>query len=123
MQQSIEVAGAQVDVHPGTIWALTTAAALKLPAVDYASIMLVGQGTVIRTLASTDGFPRLLNKLQQHYREGPGLEAACERQARRVDDLNGQSRWPNFSDEAVAITPIRSILSVPLFIHHRSKTG
>jgi GAF domain-containing protein len=142
MQQSIEVAGeqvhgetgihvaiahliqhvrAEVDVH--MVWALTTAAALKLPAVDYASIMLVGQGTVVRTLASTDGYPLLLNKLQQHYLEGPGLEAACERQARRVDDLNAETRWPNFSDEAVAITPIRSILSVPLFIHHRSKTA
>jgi GAF domain-containing protein len=144
MQQSIEVAGeqvhgetgihaaiahliqnvrAEVDVHPGAIWALTTAAALELPAVDYASIMLVGQGTVIRTLASTDGYPRILNKLQQRYREGPGLDAACEHQARRVDDLNGEGRWPNFSDEAVAITPIRSVLSVPLFTNHRSKTA
>jgi GAF domain-containing protein len=144
MQQSIEVADeqvhgetgvhvaiahlvqnvrAQVDVHPDVTWGLTTAAALKLPAVDYASIMLVGQGTVIRTLASSDGYPRLLNKLQQRYREGPGLEAACERQARRVDDLYGERRWPDFSDEAVAITPIRSILSVPLFTHHRSKAA
>jgi GAF domain-containing protein len=91
--------------------------------VDYASIMLVGQGTVIRTLASTDGYPRFLNKLQQRYREGPGLDAACEHQARRVDDLNGERRWPNFSDEAAATTPIRSILCVPLFTHHRSKAA
>jgi GAF domain-containing protein len=144
MQQSIEIADgqvlgetgvhvaiahliqdlrAQVDIHPDVTWGVTTAAALKLPAVDYASIMLVGQGAVIRTLASSDGYPRHLNKLQQRYREGPGLEAACERQARRVDDLNGERRWPNFSDEAVSVTPIRSILSVPLFTHHRSKTA
>jgi GAF domain-containing protein len=144
MQPSIEVAGEQVhgetgihiaiaqliqnvraegDVHPGAIWSLTTAAALKLPAVDYASIMLVGQGMVIRTLASTDGYPRFLNKLQQLYREGPGLDAACEHQTLRVDDLNGERRWPKFSDEAVAITPIRSILSVPLFTHHHSKAA
>jgi len=144
MQQSIEVADgqvhgetgvhvaiahliqdvrAQVDVHPDVTWGLTTAAALKLPAVDYASIMLVGPGTVIRTLASSDGYPRHLNKLEQRYREGPGLEAACERQARRVDDLNGEKRWPNFSAEAVSVTPIRSILSVPLFTHHQSKAA
>ncbi len=142
MQQSIEVADGQVhggtgvhvavahliqdvraqgDVHPDVTWTLTTSAALKLPAVNYASIMLVGPGTVIRSLASSDGYPRHLNKLQQRYREGPGLEAACERQARRVDDLNRERRWPNFSDEAASVTPIRSILSVPLFTHHRSK--
>ena len=144
MQQSVEVADqlvhgetgihvaiahliqnvrAGVDMYPGAIWALTTAAALKLPAVDYASIMLVGQGTVVRTLASTDGYPRYLNKLQQRYWEGPGFDAACEHQARRVDDLDSEKRWPNFSDEAAAITPIRSILSVPLFSRHRSKTA
>src|ERR1700733_1303879 len=105
MQQSIEVADGQVhggtgvhvavahliqdvraqgDVHFAVTWGFTTAAALKLPAVNYASIMLVGQRTVIRTLASSDGYCRHLNMLQQRYREGPGLDAACERQARRV---------------------------------------
>jgi hypothetical protein len=64
MQQSIEVVGEQVhgefgihvaiaqlihnvrtevDVDPGSTWALTTAAALKLSAVDYASITRVGR--------------------------------------------------------------------------------
>jgi hypothetical protein len=95
---------AQVDVHPDVTGGLTTAAALKLPAVDYAGTMLVGQGTVIRTLASSDGYPRHLNKLQQRYREAPGLEAACERQARRVDALYCERRWPNFSAEAVSVT-------------------
>jgi GAF domain-containing protein len=99
MQQSIEVADAHVR------------------------IMLVGKGTVVRTLASSGGYPRYLNKLQQRYREGPGLEAACERQARRVDDPDGEKRWPKFTDEAVAITPIRSILSVPLFTHRRTKAA
>jgi GAF domain-containing protein len=51
------------------------------------------------------------------------LDAACEHQTLRVDDLNDERRWPKFSDEAVAITPIRSILSVPLFTHHHSKAA
>jgi GAF domain-containing protein len=110
-----------VAVDSDVTWGFIISAALTLPAVDFASIMRVGQGTVIRTLASSDGHPRFLNKLQQRYREGPGLEAVCEGRAHRVDDLYGERRWPNFSGEAVARTPIRSILSVPLLSHHRSK--
>jgi GAF domain-containing protein len=129
-ETGIDVAIAQLvrtvhaeEFHPGAIWMLTTAAALRLPAVDYASIVVVGPGTVIRTLASTHDHPRILDKVQQHYLEGPSLEAACERQPRRVDDLNGARLWPDFSDEALAITPIRSILSVPLFPHHPGRTA
>ena len=117
--QLIQTVRAQADGHPNATWALTAAAALKLPGVDYASVMLVGQGTVVRTLASTAEHARLMSRLQKRFREGPGLEAACERQARRVDDLCGETRWPMFSDGAVAATPIRSILSVPLFTHYR----
>jgi len=143
MQQSIEVTGEQVhreasmhaaiaqlihnvrvdvDVHPGSIWALTTLAAMKLSAVEYASIARVAQGDSIRTLASTNGHARLLNKLQQRYRQGPSLDAAWENQTCRVDDLTCERRWPALSDEAVATTPIRSMLSVPLFTHHLGRT-
>jgi ANTAR domain-containing protein/GAF domain-containing protein len=144
MQQSIEVVGEQVhsesgiqvaiaqlihnvrnavDVDQSSIWALATAAALKLSAVDYASITRVGQRDVVRTLATTDGHPRILNKLQQRYREGPSLDAACENRARRVDNLTHETRWPTFSREAAATTPIRSMLCVPLFARHNGKAA
>lgn len=119
----VQTVRTQADGRPDAIWAQTAAAALKLPAVEYASIMLVGQGTVIRTLASTADYPRFLNRLQQRFREGPGLEAACERQARRVDDLCNETRWHNFCDGAIAVAPIRSIVSVPLFTRHRSTSA
>lgn len=119
----IQSVRAEGDVHPGANWALTTAAALKLTGVDYASIVRVGQGTVVRTLASTGKHPRFLNMLQQRYREGPSLDAACESQPRRVDDLHDERRWPTFSHEAVAATPIRSMLSLPLFARHHGKTA
>ncbi|MDX1885740.1 GAF and ANTAR domain-containing protein [Mycolicibacterium sp. 120270] len=121
--QLIQAVRADLDVHPGAIWTLMTAAALKLPAVDYAGIMLVEQDDSIRTLSSTDAHLRLLDHVQQRHREGSGLEPACEQQARRVDDLTGESRWPTFRDEAVTMTPIRSILSVPLFPHHHCRTA
>lgn len=121
--QLIQTVRADLDVHPGAIWALMTAAALKLPGVDCASIMLVEPKDSIRSLASTDGRSRFLDRVQQRYREGPGFDAACEQQARRVDDLTDERRWPTFSDETVNVTPIRSILSVPLSTRHHCRTA
>jgi len=82
---------------PGALWALTTAAALYLPGVDHASIIVVGQRDIIRSPASTGREPRFLDKVQQRYVKGPGLDAVCEHQTRRVDDLSRETRWPNFT--------------------------
>jgi hypothetical protein len=114
---------AEVDDHQGSIWGLMTAAAMKLSAVQNASIVRVGQADAIRTLASTDCHLQFLNKLQQSYRQGPSLDAAWEGQVRRVDDLTSETRWPIFSDKAVAITSIRSMLCVPLLTHHHGRTA
>lgn len=116
----IQSVRAEVDFHPVSIWGPMTAAAMKLSAVEYASVVRVGPADIVRTLSSTDGHLRLLNKLQQRCRQGPSLDAAWENQTRRVDDLTCETRWPTFSDKAVAITPIRSMLSVPLTHHGRT---
>jgi GAF domain-containing protein len=121
--QLIQNVRAEVDGHKGPIWALMTAAAMKLSAVEYASIVRVAQGDAVRTLASTDGRLRFLNKLQQRYRQGPSLDAAWESQARRVDDLTCERRWPIFSAEAAAFTSIRSMLCVPLLTPHPGRTA
>lgn len=34
-----------------------------------------------------------------------------------------ETRWPAFSETAVVITPIRSMLCVPLFTHHHGRTA
>jgi GAF domain-containing protein len=120
--QLIQNISAQVDDHRESIWALMTEAAMKLSAVEHASIVRVGQRDAVRTLASTDGHLRFLNKLQQRCRQGPSLDTAWESQARRVDDLTCERRWPIFSAEAAAITPIRSILCVPLVIRQHGRT-
>ncbi|MCV7345889.1 GAF and ANTAR domain-containing protein [Mycolicibacterium rhodesiae] len=114
---------AEADVHPGSIWALITAAAMKLSAVEYAGIVRLGQADSVRSLASTDDHLRLLNKLQQRCRQGPSFDAAWEGQTCRVDDLTREARWPAFSEEVVAVTPIRSMLCVPLFTHHHGRTA
>ena len=43
-----------------------------------------GPADSVRTLSSTDGHLRFLNKLQQRYRQGPSLDAAWENQTRLV---------------------------------------
>jgi hypothetical protein len=99
----------------GARWSLVTAAALHLPAVCHASIMVVGQPGVVKCLTASDPVPRFLDRLQQRLREGPGLDAACERQVRRIDDLDDELRWSRFVEEALANTPIRSMMALPLF--------
>jgi GAF domain-containing protein len=121
--QLIRSVRAETGLHPGSTWAVMTAAAMKLSAVEYASIVRLGQANSVRTLASTDDHLRLLNKLQQRYQQGPSLDAAWENQPRRVDDLTRENRWAAFSEKAVAITPIRSMLCVPLFTHHNGRTA
>lgn len=121
--QLIQTMRVDADVSPVATWAMTTAAAMKLPAVQYASIVRVGQGDRIRHLASTHGHARLLDALQQRLREGPSLDAAWETHTRRVDDLADEKRWPTLSNEAVATAPIRSALCVPLVTHHHGKAA
>ncbi|MDG4667235.1 GAF and ANTAR domain-containing protein [Mycobacterium sp. 236(2023)] len=142
MQQSIEITAEQshgeagvrtaiaqliqtvrTEVSPSSTWEMTTTAAMKLSAVQYASIVRVGQGDCIRSIASTHIRPRVLDELQQRFREGPSLDAAWETQTRRVDDLADDERWPAFSDEAVAAAPIRSVLCVPLVTRHRGRAA
>lgn len=120
--QLIDFVRAETEVRPAATWSATTAAAMKLSGVEYAGVMRVRYGDCIRTLASTDLHPRLLDQLQRRFREGPSLDAVWENQTRRVDDLAGERRWPNFSGEAAATTPIRSMLSVPLITHHQGRT-
>jgi transcriptional regulator with GAF, ATPase, and Fis domain len=110
---------AQVGSEAGAIWPkLTEAAASRLPAVGHASITVVEHRDTIRSLAATDRHPQVLDQIQQRYMQGPCLESAREQQNRRIDDLGRETRWPNFIEQAISDTPIRSILSYPLFSHH-----
>ncbi|AQA03170.1 hypothetical protein BVC93_12875 [Mycobacterium sp. MS1601] len=120
--QLIHFVRADVEVLPRSTWLAATAAAMKLSGVQYAGIMRVRHGDCIRTVASTTGHPRMLDQLQQRFQEGPSLDAAWENQTRRVDHFAAERRWPTFSDEAAATTPIRSMLSVPLVTHCRGRT-
>jgi GAF domain-containing protein len=106
----------QVGSDPGEVWAkITTGARSHLPAVGHASITVVEHRDTVRSRASTGAYPVVLDHIQRHFREGPSLESARDQTPCRVDDATGETRWPNFIGNAVASTPIRSMLSFPLF--------
>jgi GAF domain-containing protein len=58
----------------------------------------------------------LLDKIQQRYREGPCLTAAWEEKTIHVANLETETRFPNYRRDALAETPIRSIMAFQLFI-------
>jgi ANTAR domain/GAF domain len=99
---------------------LTAHAARDIPGADYAGISVVTGRRNVETKTSTHEYPRILDDIQQRHLQGPCLVALWEHQTVRVDDLERDTRWPAYQREAVAATPIRSVLSFQLFTTHQS---
>ncbi|UXA20127.1 GAF and ANTAR domain-containing protein [Mycobacterium sp. SMC-4] len=91
-------------------------AAIEIPGAQYAGITLSKSSKRIETPAATAHWPLLLDKIQQRYLEGPCLTAAWEEKTVHVADLEGDERFPNYRRDALAETPIRSIMAFQLFI-------
>jgi GAF domain-containing protein len=94
---------------------LTWHAACEVPRARYASVTLTTSRLTVETMASTHRYPALLAVIQQRHHEGPCLNAALCQRTVRIDDLATDERWPRFRRDALEVTPIRSILSFPLF--------
>jgi transcriptional regulator with GAF, ATPase, and Fis domain len=101
--------------HFATLKELTDGAADAIPGADYAAITVVDRKGAFRTVAPTHAYAALLDRLQETHREGPCVAAAWEYRTMRIEDLDTDTRWPRFSRDAVARTPIRSVLSFQLF--------
>lgn len=106
-----------------SIWRLTTAAALRLPRVSHASITVVDSEDGVRGIAPTGDQARAVDEVQQRLHEGPGYDAARERQVCRIDDFSRETPWPRFAREAASGTPIRAMLSLPLISQRRVRTA
>lgn len=90
-------------------------AAAEVPGAQYAGVAVATSGVTMETTAATHRYPALLDVVQQRHGEGPGLNAALRRRTVRIDDLATEARWPGYRREALEETPIRSVLSLPLF--------
>jgi len=91
-------------------------AAVEIPGAQYAGITLARSGKEVETPAATHHWPLLLDKIQQRHQEGPCLTAAWEEKTVHVVDLETDERFPNYRRDALAETPIRSIMAFQMFI-------
>lgn len=105
------------DTDSDTVIAeLAELAAAEIPGAQYAGITLTRNAKHIETPAATHHWPVLLDKIQQRYLEGPCLTAAWDEKTVHVPDLETEDRFPNYQRDALAETPIRSIMAFQLFI-------
>jgi GAF domain-containing protein len=105
------------DADSDTVVAeLAEHAAIEIPGAQYAGITLTRNGKHIETPAATHMYPMLLDKIQQRHQEGPCLTAAWEEKTVHVADLETDDRFPLYRQDAIAETPIKSIMAFQLFI-------
>jgi transcriptional regulator with GAF, ATPase, and Fis domain len=105
------------DTDSDTVIAeLAENAAVEIPGAQYAGITVTRNAKHIDTPAATHLWPLLLDKIQQRHREGPCLTAAWEEKIIHVADLEADDRFPLYRQDALAETPIRSIMAFQLFI-------
>jgi GAF domain-containing protein len=105
------------DTDSDTVIAeLAEHAAVEIPGAQHAGITVTRNAKHIDTPAATHMYPMLLDKIQQRRREGPCLTAAWDGGIVHVEDLESEDRFPHYRRDALAETPIRSIMAFQLFI-------
>jgi GAF domain-containing protein len=109
------------DTDSDTVIAeLAEHAAVEIPGAKYAGITVTTDRTRIDTPAASHVYPLILDEIQQRHQEGPCLASAWEKQTFHISDLEKDFRWPKYRKDALAETPIRSIMAFQLFIADRS---
>ena len=95
-----------------TIELVTTLAAETIPSTAGAGVTLVdARGK--RSMAASDPLVERADALQYQFDSGPCLTAWRDQVTVRVDDTDGETRWPQWT-AAVAELDLRAMLSVPL---------
>ena len=103
------------DTADSVVQRMTDYAASEIPGARYAGVTLVTSTAQVQTPATTHRYPAVLDGIQQRHQQGPCLSAAWRQQTMLIDDLATDDRWPLFRRDALAETPIKSILSFRLF--------
>ena len=81
--------------------------------VDGAGLMLADADRHLRNVAASDDRFAHLEDLQIRHHEGPCIDAFEMKELVAAEDLAGDSRWPRFSDAAVA-RKVGAVLASPL---------
>ena len=108
--------GVQVgdDVIETMLSTITRGAVAAIPGATRAGITLVDNGEVV-SLAGTDSIASRLDELQAKHDAGPCLDAAWRQRHIQVRDYSTDSRWPAYTTDVVALTPVRSTISLQLY--------
>lgn len=118
-----EFAGMFVDVggrlHAASsaddVLALIAATAVEAcPGAEYAGVSRQQRGG-FRTVGATGEVALRVDAIQYELRSGPCVDAVLERTLFRTDDLEDETRWPEFSRRTVAETGVRSMLAFRMF--------
>jgi GAF domain-containing protein len=99
---------AEAKDFPKVLDALTQAAARCVAGADHAGITASSRENEVSSPSVTDDCANVLDEIQARHLQGPCLEAAWTRKAVEIEDLATDP-------DALAKTPIRSVLSLPLF--------
>jgi GAF domain-containing protein len=90
-----------------------------VPGADHVGIS-IAEGGPIETLGASDEIAHAVDRIQHELGEGPCLESLEQDEIFRVEDAESDQRWPRFSAEVRARTPVRSTLAVMLFFGNES---
>jgi transcriptional regulator with GAF, ATPase, and Fis domain len=105
------------DADSDTVIAeLAEHAAVEIPGSQYAGVTVTRNGKHIDTPATTHKWPLLLDEIQQRHREGPCLTAAWEEKTVHLANMETDERFPLYARDALAETPIRSVMAFQLWI-------
>lgn len=104
----------------GVVAELVEHAAAELPGADYANITVTASQFDIDTPAATHPWAVRIDDIQRRAQEGPCLSSAWHHRVVHVEDLSRETRWPTFCAEALASTPVRSIMGFQLFLTGKS---
>lgn len=110
------------QVMPDTVLRHVTESAVELlPGVNHAGVTLVRKRyrnapPDLESTAETGPIPLTFDQLQHDYGEGPCFEAIWSHQSFLIDDIDHEDRWPSLIRAVREQTPIRSTLSLQLFV-------
>jgi GAF domain-containing protein len=98
----------------GVLRAVTHVAVELIPGAESADILTISGKNKFESHASTSQLPIELDRVQERLGEGPCVDAAIDAVMTRSDDLESETRWPRFTEEALA-AGVRSMLSFQLY--------
>lgn len=113
------------DIAPARVLDEVTRSAVDvLQPVDYAAVTLVRKRhrespAELESTAATSPTAQLFDTLQHDLHDGPCFEAIWQERTVRIDDMAAERRWPRLTAATLERTPIRSTLSIQLYIQQR----